>query len=288
MSASAGARFDRLVAIMHTLRGPNGCPWDREQTLQTLRRFVLEETCEMLDAIDDGDIEALREELGDYVFEAVFLAELCAEAGHFSIADSLDIVTEKLIRRHPHIFTADGRPLADAPEITATEVKATWDEIKAGERAQGGKRERTLLGGLPRALPALHRAHEVGRRAATVGFDWPHAAEVLDKIDEETLELRQAVAADGAGSAAAEDELGDMLFAVANLARKMGIDPETALRKATDKFQARFEAIETAARERNERLQDLTLEELDRRWNAAKETTKERRVTKGTKDGAKG
>lgn len=287
MSLSAGARFDRLVAIMHTLRGPNGCPWDREQTLQTLRRFVLEETCELLDAIDDGNIDALREELGDYVFEAVFLAELCAEAGHFSIADSLAIVTEKLIRRHPHIFTPDGRPLADMPDITATQVKATWDEIKAGERAREGRRERTLLGGLPRSLPALHRAHEVGRRTATVGFDWPQAADVLDKIDEEARELRAAVAGDGVSSAAAEEELGDMLFAIANLARKMDIDPEAALSRATDKFQARFEAIEAAALERNERLQDLTLEELDRRWNAAKLTTRNTKHTKGAKEGTK-
>lgn len=281
MSASAGARFDRLVAIMHTLRGPGGCPWDREQTLETLRRFVLEETCELLDAIDEGDMDALREELGDYVFEAVFLAELCTEAGHFSIADSLDSVAEKLIRRHPHIFTPDGRPLADVPAITATQVKATWDEIKAAERAEEGRHARTLLSGLPRSLPALHRAHEVGRRAATVGFDWPRAAEVLDKIDEEARELREAVAVGGVSSAAAEEELGDMLFAVANLSRKMGIDPETALRKATDKFQDRFEVIEASARERNEPLQDLTLEELDERWNRAKETTKGRRVTKG-------
>lgn len=284
MSASAGARFDRLVAIMHTLRGPGGCPWDREQTLETLRRFVLEETCELLDAIDEGDMDALREELGDFVFEAVFLAELCAEAGHFSIADSLDSVAEKLIRRHPHIFTPDGLPLADVPAITATQVKATWDEIKAAERAEEGKHARRLLSGLPRSLPALHRAHEVARRAATVGFDWPRAAEVLDKIDEEARELREAVAVEGVSSAAAEEELGDMLFAVANLSRKMGIDPETALRKATDKFQDRFEVIEASARERNERLEDLTLEDLDRRWNAAKETTKGRRETKITKD----
>ncbi len=288
MSASAGARFDRLVAIMHTLRGPGGCPWDREQTLQTLRRFVLEETCELLDAIDEGDMDALREELGDYVFEAVFLAELCEEAGHFSIADSLDAVAGKLIRRHPHIFTPDGRPLVEAPAITATQVKATWDEIKAAERAEEGKATRTLLSGLPRSLPALHRAHEVGRRAAAVGFDWPHAAEVLDKIDEEARELREAVTTAGAGSAEAEEELGDMLFAVANLARKMGIEPETALRKAVDKFQERFETVEASARERNERLQDLTLDELNRRWDAAKSHTANAKHTKVAKDDTKG
>ncbi len=284
MSASAGARFDRLVAIMHTLRGPNGCPWDREQSLETLRRFVLEETCELLDAIDEGDMDALREELGDYVFEAVFLAELSAEAGHFTIADSIDTVTEKLIRRHPHIFSPDGRPLVETPAITSSQVKATWDEIKVGERAQGGKGDRTLLGGLPRSLPALHRAHEVGRRAATVGFDWPRAADIVDKIDEEVCELREAVTRDGLSSATAEEELGDMLFAVANLARKMGVDPEVALRKATDKFQARFEAMEGAARERSERLEDLTLQELDERWRLVKETTKGRRGAKSTKD----
>ncbi len=270
MSASAGTRFDRLVAIMHTLRGPDGCPWDREQTLATLRRFVLEETCELLDALDDGDMAALCEEIGDCVLEAVFLAELCAESGHFTIADAVQTVIDKLIRRHPHIFTPDGRPLAEVPGITATEVKATWDAIKADERASAGKPRRTTMSGLPRSLPALHRANELGRRAAAAGFDWIRAADVLDKIDEEARELRDAVATDGASSARAEEELGDMLFAVANLARKMGLDPEVALRRANDKFQARFEAMERTAGDEGQTLKTMTPDELDQRWTVAK------------------
>src|SRR6187200_1419977 len=166
MSHSAGARFDRLVWIMHTLRGPDGCPWDREQTLASLRPFVLEETCELLDALDDGDMPALKEELGDFLFEAVFLAELCAEAGHFTIADSIQAVVDKLIRRHPHVFTADGEPLPKNTVITAGGVKAQWDEIKKTEQATAGKPAKTTLGGIPRSLPALLRADQLSRKAA--------------------------------------------------------------------------------------------------------------------------
>jgi MazG family protein len=278
MSAPPGARFDRLVAIMHTLRAPGGCPWDREQTLATLRPFVLEETCELLDAIDAEDMQALREELGDFLFEAVFIAELCAEAGHFTIGDSIEIVTEKLVRRHPHVFTPDGERLADLPSLTPGGVKAQWDDIKAGERETAGKPPKPTLGGIPRSLPALHRAHELSRRAAAVGFDWAQATDVLAKIDEEVRELREAVSGAGTPAAAVEEELGDVLFAIANVARKMGLDAETALRKASDKFQARFETMERTARGEGRTLTGMTAEELDARWTRAKrdhEGTKE-------------
>jgi MazG family protein len=284
MSASAGARFDRLVEIMHTLRGPDGCPWDREQTLASLRPFVLEETCELLDAIDQHDLAALEEELGDFLFEAVFLAELCQEAGHFSIADSIQAVTDKLIRRHPHVFTPDGRRIADAPGITPGEVKAQWDDIKAGERASTGDAGGgSVLSGVPRSLPALQRADVLSRRAAASGFDWVKADDVLDKVDEEVAELRRAVAGRGLQSDEADEELGDLFFALANLARKMGLDPEAALRRANDKFQRRFEAMEHTARADGHALADFSVEELDRRWNLVKETTKARRDTKSTK-----
>lgn len=284
MSHSAGARFDRLVAIMHLLRGPEGCPWDREQTLQSLRPFVLEETCELLDAIDAGDMPALKEELGDFLFEAVFLAELCAEAGHFTIADSIQAVVDKLIRRHPHVFTPDGNPLAKDATITAGGVKAQWDEIKKTEQSTAGKPEKTILSGIPRALPALLRADQISRKAASVGFDWQQTTDVLDKIAEEVRELREAVAMRGMSSDEAEDELGDVLFALANLARKMGIAPEQALRRANDKFQDRFEHMERTVRAEDRRLSDLSFEELDTRWHAAKRHHDGR---KGTKDGTK-
>jgi MazG family protein len=284
MSLSAGARFDRLVAIMHLLRAPDGCPWDREQTLESLRPFVLEETCELLDAIDAHDLAALKEELGDFLFEAVFLAELCAEAGHFTIGNSIQSVTDKLIRRHPHVFTAAGEPLPKNTTITASGVKAQWDDIKKDEQAAAGKPEKATLSGIPRSLPALMRADQLSRRAASVGFDWHRAADVLDKIEEEVGELREAVSARGAASDHATEELGDLLFAIANLARKMGIAPEQALRRANDKFQDRFEVMERTAKADGVRLQDQSFDELDARWSAAKETTKSRR---GTKDGTK-
>ena len=284
MSLSAGARFDRLVAIMHMLRGPDGCPWDREQTLQSLRPFVIEETSELLDALDAGDMPAFKDELGDFLFEAVFLAELCAEAGHFTIADSVQSVIDKLIRRHPHVFTPEGEPLPKNTTITASGVKAQWDDIKRVEQTAAGRPEKTTLGGIPRSLPALLRADQLSRKAASVGFDWQRATDVLDKIDEEVRELREAVAARGASSAEAEEELGDLLFALANLSRKLGIAPEDALRRANDKFQTRFEQMERTARADGHTLSELSLDDLDARWNLAK---RHHEGTKDTKDGTK-
>jgi nucleoside triphosphate diphosphatase len=283
MSPPAGARFDRLVEIMHLLRGPDGCPWDREQTLRSLRPFVLEETCELLDALDAGDMHALKEELGDFVFEAVFLAELCAEAGHFTIADSVQSVIDKLIRRHPHVFTPEGEPLPKNTVITAGGVKAQWDEIKKTEQATAGKPAKTTLAGIPRALPALLRADTLSHKAAGVGFDWQQATDVLDKIDEEVRELREAVTNRGMTSEEAEEELGDVLFAIANLARKLGIASETALRKANDKFQARFEHMEHTAAREGATLRDFSPADLDARWNRAKSATGNTKDTKGTR-----
>src|SRR6185369_4737575 len=209
MAPDAGSAFQALVDIMARLRGPHGCPWDREQTLASLRAFLLEETHEVLDAIDRGDVGALRGEIGDLIFEGVFLAQVCSDAGQFTVADSLRAIARKLIRRHPHIFDPNGRPL-DTPG----EVHQQWEQIKAAEQADAGER-RSVLRGLPRSLPSLLRAYEIGTRVAAVGFDWSRAEDVVAKIEEEVAELRAAVRDEGA--ARSEEEMGDLLFAIANL-----------------------------------------------------------------------
>ena len=264
MSADAGAAFQTLVDIMARLRGPQGCPWDREQTLDTLRAFLLEETHEVLDAIDRGDTAALRGEIGDLIFEGVFLAQICADEGWFTVADSLRAINAKLVRRHPHIFDPEGRPLA-----TPGEVHQQWEQIKAKEQADAGER-RSVLRGLPRSLPSLLRAYEIGTRVAAVGFDWAKAADVVDKIEEEVAELRRAIASEGA--ARSEEEMGDLLFAIANLSRKLGIDPESALRKANEKFSRRFEALEDRFHAQGRSVHGATLEQMEREWVAVKGT----------------
>lgn len=266
---SAGELFDELVQIMRRLRAPDGCPWDREQTIATLRPFVLEETYELLDALDREDYDAIRQELGDFLLEAVFLAQICDEDGRFSIADSIRSISEKLIRRHPHVFDADGSAV-----LTPRQVKEKWEDIKAKERAHEGAKEKTLLSGVPRSLPSLLRAYELSTRAATVGFDWVKPGDVIDKIEEELKELREAVENHGSRSHEAEEELGDLFFALANLARKMGVEPEAALRVANDKFQRRFELMEQEIAGRGQRVKDLNLEALEMEWQKAKATTK--------------
>jgi MazG family protein len=259
--------FARLVEIVATLRSPEGCPWDREQTIDSLKPYVLEETYEVVEAIDRGDHAALREELGDFVFEAVFLAQLESEAGHFTIADSLTAIAEKLIRRHPHVFA---RQDGEAPVSSAGEVVTRWEQIKAQERG-GAATPKTLLGGVPAALPALLRAYQIGLRAKSVGFDWLRPADVVDKIQEEVDEVRAAVAnGSAASSEQVEEEMGDLLFTIANLSRQLGIEPETALRKANDKFTRRFEAMEQAIEHTGRTMRDLDLEELERHWQQAK------------------
>jgi MazG family protein len=269
MSDQAGARFQQLVEIMRTLRSENGCAWDRQQTVQTLRPFVLGETYELLDALDREDYGELKSELGDFLFEAVFLAQICEEEGRFSIADSIQAVCDKLVRRHPHVFDEGGKA-----SLTPREVKERWEDIKKQERHDAGEPDKTLLSGIPRSMPSLLRAYELATRAATVGFDWVKPEDVLDKIDEETRELREAVETLGPKSAEAEEELGDLLFAVANLARKLGVEPEAALRVANDKFQKRFDDVERQVTGKGERMRDLTLEQLEAHWVIAKEATK--------------
>jgi MazG family protein len=277
--STAGARFDDLIRIMTTLRGPDGCPWDRAQTLTSLRPFLLEEAYEVLQALDAGDQPALCEELGDLLFEIVFLARIAEDQGDFTIADAIDGVASKLVRRHPHVFgQADRIALAE-------EVRGRWEELKAAERAGEGEKTKTLLSGVPITLPALLRAYEYSSRAATVGFDWITAADVLDKMEEELREIRDVVKqVDQVGSGSdrlgqvdeglgrVEEEVGDLLFAIANLSRKLGVEPEAALRRANDKFRDRFTAVEQRIEARGERLQDKTLEELEVEWQTVKQT----------------
>lgn len=263
--ASTGAAFERLVELMATLRSPTGCAWDREQTLESLRPFVIEETYEVVDAIDRGNVDALREELGDFLLEAVFIAQICNERGDFQIRDSINAVCDKLVRRHPHVFDSVARR-----DMTPTEVKQQWETIKATERDADGHPP-GLLGGIPDGLPSLWRAYRLGRRAATVGFDWPNVDGVEAKIQEELVELRQA-RVDGA-TAAIEEELGDLLFSVANLARYLEVDPESALRTANRKFTERFAALEAAFNKRGVALRDASVEEMETEWRRIKGRT---------------
>jgi tetrapyrrole methylase family protein/MazG family protein/ATP diphosphatase len=260
---TAGEAFQTLVDIMKRLRGPGGCPWDREQTIQSLRGFVLEETYEVLDAIDRDDHEALRGEIGDFLFEGVFLAQIESDAGHFDVADSLTAIAEKLIRRHPHVFAATEG--VDTPG----KVVEQWEQIKSREQKDAG-RKGALLSGVPKSLPSLLRAHEIGTRVAAVGFDWPHTAQVVDKIEEEVAELRDAVANEGRERA--EEEMGDLLFSIANLSRKLGIEPESALRKANEKFSRRFTELEGVFEEQGRSVHDATLAEMEDVWRAVKES----------------
>ena len=265
-SATPGDRFDRLVEIMRTLRSPAGCAWDREQTLASLRPFVLEEAYEVVDAMDRDDRSALCDEIGDLLLEAVFVAQVCAEDGDFTIGDAAEAVTAKLIRRHPHVFDTGGAATGRR-DLSPAQVKEQWERIKTGERA-GTPERATLLDGIPESLPSLLRASRIGARTANVGFDWDEPGEVIDKVDEELDELRQAIAAGDA--AHIEEELGDLLFTVANLARKLRVDPESALRVANGKFTRRFRAIEQRLAARGRSLHEAAPDELEREWQAVK------------------
>jgi MazG family protein len=276
--AGPGSRFDRLVEIMDALRAPDGCPWDREQTLASLRPFVLEETYEVLEAIESGSPASLCEELGDYLYEAVFLAQISEEAGDFTIGDAIDAICDKLVRRHPHVFARQQGEDA----ITTGQVIERWETMKARERALrhgseqaepgGAARPKTTLSGVPKTLPSLLRAYEISARAAAVGFDWARAGDVLDKIEEEVAEVRREVESGATGDLSrAEEEMGDLLFAIANLSRKLGIEPEAALRRANDKFTRRFDAVEHAFTARGRSLQEATLQEMENEWQRVKD-----------------
>ena len=254
----AGAKFNRLVEIMAKLRAPDGCPWDLEQTFDSIKPYTLEETYEVLDAIDARDWKGLSEELGDFILQAVFFAQMAAEVGHFSIEDSLDAINEKLVRRHPHIF---GEGKAD----TADAVKKRWDEIKAEEKSAQSKPPALLLDGVSRKTPALVEAQQIASKAAGIGFDWENVDQVFDKLNEEVAELRAATT-----QAEFEDELGDILFVIVNLARFKKVDPEQALRRTNAKFRRRFGFVQETLAAQGKKLQDSTIAEMEECWQQAK------------------
>ena len=281
----AAAAFARLVRVMDTLRSPHGCPWDREQTHESLRPHLLEETYEAIETIDRGDLDALPAELGDVLFQCVFHAQIAAEAGRFEIATAVDAITEKLIRRHPHVFTSSGRPLPPSARRrsavrTSTAVKEQWEQIKSREQAAAGTTRR-ILKGVPTSLPALQRAHEIGRRVAAVGFDWAHATDVVDKMDEEVRELRAALTESPERAA---EEFGDFLFSLANLSRKLGIEPESSLRQANNKFTRRFDALEAWFEDQNRTIHQATLEEMEAGWADVKKLKAKGRTPKAKVD----
>ena len=256
---------------METLRSPHGCAWDRKQTHATLAPFLIEEAYEAVDRIDRGDLDGLAGELGDVLLQCVFHAQIAAEARRFDIVDAIDAISAKLVRRHPHVFTAAGRPLPKAAQRrsrvkTPAAVKEQWERIKADEQGASGQRPR-VLAGVPRAMPALLRAHQIGTRVASVGFDWHHVSDVVAKIDEEVRELRDAL---NESPARAAEELGDLLFAVASLARRLGLEPESALRQANEKFVRRFTAVEAEMERQGRSVHASTLEEMDEVWRAVK------------------
>lgn len=250
--------FDDLVKLMTRLRGPGGCPWDRKQTLPDLKQYVIEEAYEVVDAIDRDDRKALAEEIGDMLLEAVFLAEITREEGTFDIYDSITSIHDKLVRRHPHVF-------GDVEANDAEQVLVNWEKLKQEERKAEDK---SILAGIPLAMPGLQKASRLTEKAARVGFDWRRTEDVFDKVDEELAELREAVASGDA--AHIEEEIGDLLFTIANIARKVNVNPEEALQSTNRKFIRRFESMESQVRGRGQNLDQLELEEMDRLWDEAK------------------
>ena len=274
MSGDSGEtdRVRELLAIMARLRAPNGCPWDREQTFASIAPYTIEEAYEVADAVARGDMHHLKDELGDLLFQVVFHAQMADEANHFDFEAVAGAICDKLRRRHPHVFGAVG-------PLTAAEQTAAWEEIKADERRAGERRADagvpdSHLDGVPQALPALMRAYKLSKRAARVGFDWEQASQTADKVAEELEEVRAAAAAavgaqaDGQAAASPEifEEIGDLLFAAANLARKLDVDAESALRSANAKFERRFRGMESLAAQRGLVFADLKLDAQERLW----------------------
>ena len=255
----------RLLEIMDKLRDPGGCPWDREQTLRSLTPYLLEEAHEVIEAIEAGDVAHHKEELGDLLFQVVFQARIAREEGKFDFADVCDAIAEKLTRRHPHVF-------GDVEVSGSREVVKNWERIKADERKQKGQEPRSAIGGVPVSLPALVRAERLTEKAGAVGFDWPDARSVLAKVQEELEELEQAMEA--GAPAQMEHELGDLLFAAANLGRWVKVHPEEALRGTLRRFESRFHHVERELAAHGKSPRDSTLAEMDALWNEAKEREK--------------
>lgn len=272
-SPKAGKDIQDLIAIMAALRTPKtGCPWDLEQSFETIAPYTIEEAYEVIDAIERGDMVDLKDELGDLLLQVVFHARIAEEAKLFAFPDIVEAITKKLIRRHPHVF---GNKDAHSPAA----VKTLWDDIKAEEKAERraarkaagyteSEAHASLLSGIPEALPALTRAEKIQSKASKVGFDWNDPLVVLDKIEEETDEIRDAMAS--GSKAEITEEIGDLLFAVVNLARHLKIDPEQALRSANNKFAKRFNYIEHSLEAKNQPIKDATLDEMEALWQEAK------------------
>jgi MazG family protein len=263
-----GKAFESLIALQARLRAPNGCPWDREQTHDSLRTYLVEETYEVLDALESGDARKFADELGDLLLQIVFHAELAAEAGKFDIADVIEQIYTKMVRRHPHVF---GKVRAE----TSADVLKNWEQLKAEERAKSKVSEAkapdaSILDPVPRSLPGLLEAHQLTRRAANVGFDWQDVKGIFDKLAEETAELKQSLASSDGRAEEIEEEVGDLLFVGVNLARFLGFDAEIALKKANRKFAGRFRQMERIAASRGQSLSGLSAAELDALWNEVK------------------
>jgi tetrapyrrole methylase family protein/MazG family protein len=259
--SAAGEKFQQLVDLMARLRAPNGCPWDREQTFDTIKPFLLEETYEVMDAIDARQWPALAEELGDLMLQAVFFSQMAAEESLFRVDDALDAINQKLIRRHPHVF-------GDETAHTGSDVLKRWNEIKAEEKRAKPESDNSLLGSVPRSLPALVEAQQIASRAAQTGFDWENAGQVIGKLHEELREFEQARAQNDREEL--EGELGDMLFVLVNLARFVKVDPEQALRRTNAKFRSRFGYVEHKLAERGKTTRESSIEEMEALWQEAK------------------
>jgi tetrapyrrole methylase family protein/MazG family protein len=250
--------FQKLLNIMEKLRGDGGCPWDKEQTRESLKPFILEEAYELIEAIESGDPEKMKEELGDLLFQIVFQCQVAKERKEFEISDVIEKITKKMITRHPHVF-------GEAEYRTSAEVIVQWEEQKKLE----GKRRESILEGVPEALPSLLRAHRLQNRAASVGFDWDKVGDALKKLDEELKEFKKALETKEKNEIG--EELGDILFMLVNVSRFIGVNPEDALRKTTAKFISRFRYIEMKAADNGRKLSDMTLGEMDKLWEEAKD-----------------
>jgi len=257
--------FERLVRIMERLRGPEGCPWDKEQTRESLKPFLVEELYELLESLDEDNPDKVKEELGDLLFQIVFHCHLSKEMGQFDINDVIDGITQKMINRHPHVFGKESLSTFQAERPVNEELLKRWEEHKEQE----GKKRGSVLEGVPKTLPALLRAQKLQDRVSKVGFDWERVEDVFKKLNEEINELRCAL--DKKNQKEIEDEVGDILFVLVRISNFVGVNPEEALRKTISKFIHRFRHIEMKAIEQGRRLSDMTLEEMDDLWEEAKE-----------------
>ncbi len=256
----AGESIEELIEIVEKLRGPDGCPWDREQTLESIKSGLIEEAYEVIDTIESGDRSALKEELGDLLLQVVFQSRICEEEGAFAFPAVAQGISQKLVRRHPHVF-------GEIKVSGTDEVLQNWDAIKKAEKG-GEETPSSILDGIPRHLPALQKAHQVQKRAARAGFDWAELEDVFEKLQEEIVELREAI--DAKQQEEIQEELGDLLFSVVNLSRFLGYNPEELLDRNIHKFIRRFQFVEQQVEQSGRNFSDFSLEELDTFWDAAK------------------